>query len=319
MSRYINPYTDFGFKKLFGQEADKDILISFLNSVLPERHRIKTLRFRNAEQLGPTAIERKAIFDIFCEAESGEKFIVEMQNAKQHFFKDRALFYAAFPIREQGIPGDDWQFELKAVYFVGILGFEYDEQEERRKFLRDVMLKDQDGDVFYDKLRFIFLQMPLFTKTESELKTNQDKWLYFLKHLAKLEDIPAILREPVFERAFATAEMARLSSDEQFVHMQQQMVLWDNYAVMKTAEMELMEARSKGRREGMLEGKREGVIEGKREGEIEGRREGMLEGKREGETSKALDIARKMKAMGLDTGIISKTTGISIEEIDLLE
>ncbi|MGL4593289.1 MAG: PD-(D/E)XK nuclease family transposase, partial [Thermoguttaceae bacterium] len=117
MSRYINPYTDFGFKKLFGEEASKVLLIDFLNSLLPEKHQVKTLDFRNTEQLGPGAIDRRAIFDIFCEAKSGEKFIVEMQKAKQHYFKDRALFYAAFPIRDQAQKGDDWDFQLQSVYF----------------------------------------------------------------------------------------------------------------------------------------------------------------------------------------------------------
>ena len=279
MSKYINPYTDFGFKKLFREEASKDLLIDFLNTFLPEKHRIKTLTFRNTEQLGPSATDRKAIFDIFCEAESGEKFIVEMQNAKQHYFKDRALFYAAFPIREQGIRGDEWQFELQAIYFIGILGFEYDEQEERRKFQRDVMLKDQDGDMFYDKLRFIFLQMPLFTKTETELKSHRDKWLYFLKNLASFDQIPSILREPIFEQAFEAAEIARMDKEELARYEASLKVYRDNYAVMETQ---------------------------REEGRVEGRAEEKIE------------IARNMKKKGYDPVDIAEMTGLSPEEIERL-
>ena len=238
MSKYINPYTDFGFKKLFGEEANKDLLIDFLNTILPEKHRIKSLSFRNTEQLGPVNADRKAIYDIFCEAENGEKFIVEMQKAKQLYFKDRALFYAAFPIRDQAEKGDEWEFELKAVYFVGILDFEYDENEERRKFKRDVSLKDQDGDLFYEKLRLIFLQMPLFTKTESELETRQDKWLYFLKNLVRFDQIPVILNEPIFEKAFETAEIARMSKTELTQYEANLKVYRDNYAVLQTARYE---------------------------------------------------------------------------------
>lgn len=237
MSRYVNPYTDFGFKKLFGQEANKEPLIDFLNSVLPEKHRVKSLTFRNTEGLPQTPIERRAIFDIFCESETGEKFIVEMQKAKEHFFRDRSVFYMTFPIREQAEVGD-WNFELKAVYQIAILGFTYDEKEEEQKLHRDVSLKDQDGDEFYDKMRFIFFQMPLFTKTESELETRRDKWLYFLKNLESFDHIPAILNEPVFERAFETAELARMTKEEQFVYQQQRMVQWDNFAVLDTARME---------------------------------------------------------------------------------
>jgi len=237
MSKYINPYTDFGFKKLFGEGANTDLLIDFLNSVLPEKHRVKRLTFRNTEGLPQTSAERRAIFDIFCESETGEKFIVEMQKAKEHYFQDRSLFYSTFPIREQAQVGD-WNFQLKAVYLIGILDFRYDEKEEKQKFLRDVSLKDQDGDLFYDKLHYIFFQMPLFTKTESELQTRRDKWLYFLKNLESFDHIPGILNEPIFERAFETAELAKMSPDEQFQYEQQLMIYRDNFAVMDTARME---------------------------------------------------------------------------------
>jgi predicted transposase/invertase (TIGR01784 family) len=163
MSKYINPYTDFGFKKLFGEEANKDLLIDFLNQLLPAHHQIAELSFRNSENLGEMLHERKAIFDIHCQSITGERFIVEMQKAKINFFKDRSLFYSTFPIREQAQKGD-WDFRLTPIYMIAVLDFQYDEKEERQKFLRSVNLKDQDGDVFYDKLNFKFIQMPLFKK-----------------------------------------------------------------------------------------------------------------------------------------------------------
>jgi predicted transposase/invertase (TIGR01784 family) len=287
MSRYINPYTDFGFKRLFGEEANKDLLIDFLNTFLPEKHQIKTLNFRNTEQLGMIALDRKAVFDIFCEAKSGEKFVVEMQKAKQLFFKDRALFCTAFPIREQAEKGDAWRYELKAIYLIAVLDFEYDEKEER-KFLRDVTLKDQDGDLFYDKLRFIFLQMPLFTKTESELETRRDKWLYFLKNLTSFESIPAILREPVFERAFTTAEIARMSKQESFQYEMDRKAYWDNQSALYTAETV---------------------------GETRGLGKGMEIGRAE----ERIEIARNLKKKGLDTILISEVTGLPPEEIEKLD
>ena len=213
ISKYFNPYTDFGFKKLFGEEGSKDLLIDFLNQLLPAHHQIAQLSFKNPENFSNTAEERKAIFDIYCESASGERFIVEMQKAKMHFFKDRSLFYSTFPIREQGQKGV-WNFRLLPVYFIAILDFVYDEKEDERKFRRDVCLKDQDGDVFYDKLHFKFLQMPLFNKTENELETHFDKWVYFLKHLEDMDHIPAILNEPVFQKGFDIAEVSHLSSEQ---------------------------------------------------------------------------------------------------------
>lgn len=209
-SKYFNPYTDFGFKKLFGEEGCKDLLTDFLNQLLPSHHQIESLSFKNPEKIASTPKQRKAIFDIYCQTKDGKRFIVEMQKAKVNFFKDRALFYSTFPIKEQAKKGE-WNFELVPVYFIAILNFHYDEEEERRKFRRDVCLKDQDGDIFYDKFHFKFLQMPLFTKQEHELETHFDKWVYFLKNLENFDHIPAILNEPIFQRGFEIAELSHLT------------------------------------------------------------------------------------------------------------
>jgi len=212
-AKYINPYTDFGFKRLFGVEGNIDLLLDFLNQVLPRKYPIVELTFGNTENIPELEFERKAIFDIHCKDKTGETFIVEMQKAKIKFFKDRALFYITLPIRTQAQKGT-WNFELEPIYYLAILDFEYDEKEERRKFERYVNLKDQDGDIFYDKLNFKFLQMPLFTKKENELVSQYDKWCFFLKHLEEFDEIPAILNEPIFQKAFKTAEIAKFSKEE---------------------------------------------------------------------------------------------------------
>ena len=212
-TKYINPYTDFGFKKLFGEEGNKDLLMDFLNQLLPDYHQIADLSFKNPEKIPSTAKERKAIFDIYCQTKEGTRFIVEMQKAKVNFFKDRSLFYSTFPIKEQAKRGG-WDFKLMSVYFIAILDFIYDEKEEKQKFLRAVSLKDQDGEIFYDKLHFKFLQMPLFTKTENELESHFDKWLYFLKNLESFDHIPAILNEPIFQKGFEIAEIAHLKPSQ---------------------------------------------------------------------------------------------------------
>ncbi len=234
MATYINPYTDFGFKKLFGEEGNKDLLIDFLNQLLPPHHQIADLAFRNNENMPDVPAERKAIFDIYCTAISGEKFIVEMQKAKMHFFKDRSLFYSTFPIREQAQKGD-WDFRLQPVYFVAILDFVYDEETDKQKFLREVALKDQDGELFYDKLHFKFLQMPLFNKQEHELQTKFDKWCYFLKNLSSFDHIPAILNEPIFSKAFGTAKLAAMTAEQRSSYERSLMYYLDMKNVVKTA------------------------------------------------------------------------------------
>jgi len=180
VSRYINPYTDFGFKKLFGEEANKDLLIDFLNAVLPPENKIAHLEFRNSEQLPDNIVDRKAVFDIACTGENGQSFTVEMQKAKQLYFKDRALFYSAFPIQRQAHRGD-WNFKLNPVFLVAVLDFEYDEREERRKIYRLVSLKDQDGDEFTDRLKMVFLQMPLFTLDRITILSGLF-WIFCILH-----------------------------------------------------------------------------------------------------------------------------------------
>ncbi len=275
MGKYINPYTDFGFKKLFGEEANKDLLIDFLNQLLPPRHQIADLNFRNLENLSDLAEERKAVFDIYCSAISGERFIVEMQKAKVKNFKDRSLFYSTFPIRDQAQRGE-WNFELEAIYFVAILDFEYDEAEERRKFRRDIALKDQDGDLFFDKLHFRFLQMPLFKKREHELETKFDKWCYFLKNLIDFEDIPSILNEPIFRKAFGTAALVNLTSAQRSNYDRNLLDYWTTKSVLETAIEEAVKAAL--------------------------------------EKSK-LEIAKNAISQGFDDATIAKLTGLSLEQI----
>ena len=178
--KYLNPYTDFGFKKLFGTEANKELLIDFLNQLITEQGTITDLQFLSAEQLGRSAFERKAVFDIYCENEKGEKFIVEMQKAEQDYFKDRSVYYSTFPIQEQAMLGS-WNYQLKAVYFVGILDFVFDEnKDDEQVFHHEVKLIDtKTNKIFYDKLTFIYLEMPKFNKTEDELKSRFDKSFKF--------------------------------------------------------------------------------------------------------------------------------------------
>lgn len=118
--RYISLLTDFGFKRIFGTDPNKDLLINFLNSLFNGEEVIKDVRYLNSENVGDVYTERKAIFDVYCENERGEKFIVEMQNAYQTFFKDRSLFYSTFPIREQAPKSSDWNFCLWKVHIKSV-------------------------------------------------------------------------------------------------------------------------------------------------------------------------------------------------------
>lgn len=215
--KYINPFTDYGFKRLFGEEPNKDLLLDFLNELLKhEQGRITELTYLKSDKLGSSEEDRKAVFNLYCQNERGEKFIVELQKTKQKFFKDRTVYYSTFPIREQAQRGSDWTFELKAVYTVAILDFIFDEDKnEPDKFRYDVKLTDVETcQVFYDKLTFVYLEMPKFQKDVKELTTRFDKWMYVIRNLNKLDRVPDELREGIFEKLFEVAEIAKFSPEE---------------------------------------------------------------------------------------------------------
>lgn len=211
--RYISLLTDFGFKRVFGSEPNKRLLIDFLNTLLPDYHQIRDVTFKNLENLGGTILDRKAIFDVYCEAENGDRFIVELQKVKQNFFKDRSVYYASFPIQEQAEKGE-WNYELAPVYLVGLLDFIFDDHKNDPTFLHIVELKDQECRVFYDKLKFIYIELPKFSKTLEQLETHFDKWLFLFRHLPQLYEPPPPLQEEVFEEVFEIAEIANFSRDE---------------------------------------------------------------------------------------------------------
>jgi len=251
--KYINPFTDFGFKKLFGTEVNKDLVIDLLNELIKEQGKITDLTYLQNEHLGMAETDRKAIFDLYCENERGEKFIVELQKAKQNFFKDRSIFYSTFPIQEQA-PKGDWNFELKAVYLIGILDFVFEEDKADNDYYHHEvkLMETKRQKVFYDKLTFIYLEMPKFNKTEEQLETHFDKWLYVIKNLTQLEARPKKLQERIFERFFKAAEIAKLQPEEIFAYEKSLKYYRDLKNVVDTSY-----------EEGKAEGKVEGIAEEK--------------------------------------------------------
>jgi len=215
--KYVNPFTNFGFKRLFGEENNKDLLLDFLNELLKEQEgKIQEISYLPTERLPFSQGDRKPIFDIYCTNVKGEKFIVELQKTRHKYYKDHILYFSTFPIMEQAILGKDWNLELKRIYTIAILDFVFDEDKNKpEKYHYDIKLSDKETKkVFYNKLTFIYLTMPKFDKKETELQNKFDKWLFALKNLSKLERTPAELNEAIFLKLFETAEIANLNHDE---------------------------------------------------------------------------------------------------------
>lgn len=280
--RYVNPYTDFGFKMLFGSEINKELLISFVNSLLGGKEVICDLNYLNTEHLGTSERDRRAVFDVYCENERGEKILVEMQRGEQQYFKDRSIYYSTFPIREQGLKGE-WDYNLKAVYVISILNFKFTD-DTTDYYHHNVKLVDLNtNEVFYDKLTFIYLEMPKFNKTEDELETMFDKWMFVIRNLSRLMDRPAALQERVFTRLFESAEIAKFSK-EQYEEYEDSLKVYRDW--MNTINTAVMKSRAEGREEGRIE--------------------------------ERLELARKFKASGVPVNIIAANTGLSEDEISAL-
>ncbi len=278
-AKYVNPFTDFGFKKIFGEEASKPLLIDFLTNLLPETN-IVDLTFKDKDKLGETEEDRKAIYDIYCENNLGEKIIIELQKAKQNYFKDRTVYYSTFPIQEQAEKGE-WNYLLKYVYCIGILDFKFDEKVKsgQGEVIHTVQLKDQNNKVFYEKLKFVYLEMPHFTNEEYELETRLDKWLYFIRHLEDFQSIPEIFKDEVFIQAFEKAEIAKYSEEERESYQQSLKNFRDNKAVYEYAIDTAFD---------------------------------------DGQVQRTLEIAKTGKLMGLSIDNLIKLTGLTSAEIDNL-
>jgi len=246
MGRFINPFTDFGFKFLFGREVEKELLIDFLNDLLVGEHVITDL---NSEQQPEVKTERGLIYDIYCVTDTGERIIVEMQNREQPYFKDRALFYLSRAITQQAKRGV-WNFQLDAVYGVFFMNFVMD-KDIPSKIRTDVILSDRDtGKLFNSKFRQIFIELPNFNKEEDECENDFERWIYILKHMDTLDRMPFKARKAVFERLEKLASKANMTQEERAQYEEEWKVYNDYFNTLDFAEQ-------KGVQKGLQKGKEE--------------------------------------------------------------
>ena len=298
MSKFINPFTDVGFKRIFGQEFSKPILLTFLNSLLVGERSIVDLKYLDKEKVGLSDGDRSLIYDILCKTDNGEYIIVEMQNKSQPFFKNRAIYYMSRSVVEQGEQGSEWEYDIKAVYMIALLNFKL--RGIAQTFRTDVALMDMKTlEPFSDKERMIFLQLPYFTKELDECTDIFEKIIYVLKHMEILQRMPFLAQDAVFKRLSEIAEVAALSKEERRQYDESLRHYRDTIAVMHGQ---------------YLEGESKGLAKGR----AEGRAEGRVEGRAEGRAEEALNIARNLKRMNFSAEDIIKATHLSADDISKL-
>ena len=285
-SVFINPFVDRGFKILFGQESSKELLIELINDLLEGEHHVEDLSYMDKEDPGETTDGRGIVFDLLCKDQDGTTFIVELQNARQTYFYERALYYLCRTIASQGKKGESWEFELVPVYGIFLLNFRSGKTDKVRT---DLVIADREtGEQKSRNFREIFIEFPLFNKTESECKTPLDYWLYNLKHMEQLEHLSFKGQKALFNRLEELARIANMNKKERAEYEAALKIYRDNENVVTTA-----------RREGIQIGEKRGLEKGRKEGRAEG----------------ILITARQMKQNGASVEFIKQCTGLTDEEI----
>ena len=283
MGVFIDPCTDYGFKRIFG---DEKLLINFLNSLLEGERVITKLDYMNNERVAKQKDERRVIYDLYCTTDTGEHIIVEMQKRSQKHFKDRALYYSACSIVEQGTKGD-WNYKLTPVYGVFFIDFVLD-TDVSDYYCKDVTLVEKySGKVFSNKLRHIFIELPRFMKSKSECDSFFECWIYNLANMKEMNEMTFKDRDAIFGRLEEIASRANLTKEERAQYEYEWKVYNDYYNCLDYAEEK-------------------------------GHAEGLEKGLEKGREEEKLEIARNLKTMGLPPESIAQATGLAIEEIEKL-
>ena len=292
--RYINLLTDYGFKRVFG---DEEVMKALLTDLLQPKSPISEITFLDKELDGMSQYERGVVYDLFCRMEDGDEFLVEMQNRSQPHFADRILYYLSRSFSSQVERGNkEWDFSLKPVYCICFLNFHLGGFIPRRQ--RTVHLKVEDTqEVFSDKLKIFTLELPDYRKMrEEDCQTQIDYWLYNIANLETMTtNIPFQQQQPVFEKVGNIAELVRMTPDELRLYNISIDTYRTNLSIMRNE-------RAEGRAEGLAEGMARGRAEERAKAE-----------------SEKLDIARQLLSTGMPSGQVALITKLSLDTVNELK
>lgn len=294
MPRFLDPKNDFAFKKIFGTEKNKEILIHFLNDILgfTKQQKIGSVTFISPLQDPEALAKKQSIVDVLCQDQTGRKFIIEMQVARVAGFKERAQYYAARAYISQMKVGGAYE-DLAEVIFVAIM--DHVIFPDKRCYQSDHTIRDaKSNERDLDKLRFVFIELPKFTKAIDELSSMVDKWYYFLKNAPETtpEEVEKLVdSDQIIKEAYTALNSFYWNDKELLAYDQEMKSELDASAILKQSRID---------------------------GIAEGRAEGKAEGKAEGEKTKALEIAKKLKASKMPLETIQSITGLPLAELENL-
>ena len=318
-SVFISPFVDRGFKILFGQDHSKELLIDLLNDLLAGERHIEDLTYMNNELPRESTDSRGAVFDLRCKDKDGNFFIVEIQNCPQHYIYERGLYYLCRAITGQDLIGKEWKFEILPVYGIFFLNFKSGKTDKVRT---DIILADlETGKPVSDMIREIFIEFPLFNKTEEECKTPLDYWLYNLKYMEQLESLEFKGQKALFQRLEELARIVNMNKKERDEYEECLKVYRDNYNTWNYMKEQAIEEGKaigieQGIEKGIEQGIEQGIAQGIAQGIEKGIEKGIMMGIEKGQQEALIQTARKMKTMNIPVETIIQCTGLSLEEIE---
>lgn len=287
LSKFLDPKNDFAFRRIFGSERNKDILIHFLNDMITfkESSPIVDVTFLKTNQDPEIASQKTSIVDILCKDTKGNQYIVEMQVAKEKGFTKRAQYYAAKAYVGQAAIGGEYH-NLKEIIFLAISDFIMFPNKDSFKSDHVILDRNSHENDLKD-FSFTFLELPKFNQTIDELDNITSKWMYFLKHAddtSESQSAQIIGGDPIIERAYQ--ELNRFSWNEEELRTYDQTEKYEGSYIASMAQK---------------------FDEGKAEGE------------QIGIEKEKIEIAKTMLQKSMDAQTIAEITGLLIEEIESLK
>jgi predicted transposase/invertase (TIGR01784 family) len=312
---FMNPKTDFGFKKIFGE---KQVLIAFLNTleVLPKK--IVDIEYLPLEQLGVIKTNHKAVYDLYVKMKGGKRCIVEMQISRHDNFVERLLLYASYSIVYQSTSGKsvikneegeivkEIDYDIAGVYVIAILDFVlFKEKEMRSTIIEHIdLMRIKANKRITDKFRFLIIELPKFKKKLNALTTVMDKILYSFKYMDKLPERPEEMNENTLKLLYEAARINKLSEKEMETYHQSILEYYDVRQVANYAEKE-------GVKKGLRKGRKEGIEIGEKRGE----KRGIEIGEKRGAEQERIKLVKSLYANNVSIEIIAQYTGCTKKQI----
>ena len=304
--RYVDILTNSGFKALFGDENNKDVVMSIINVLLPEHRKVKDIEYLPTEHQGPiVGVNKEYHYDFMCRDISGTVFIVELQRYEEDDWFKRCVSYACRSYDRQNRKGKD--YNVAPVYLIGLMDIEIDHPDKefwKDRYISEYTFREKEShDLLGETIVIIFAEMANFSKTIEECATDADKMLYVLKNIGKMLDQPAWLQHEVYSRIFRACEIAEFTEDKR---IQYERDMYDE----KRIKGEMSAARRIGYNVGHKKGLEAGMEKGMEKGIEKGMEKGMEKGKAE--------VAKRMLEAGMNIELICKLTGLDSADIEAM-